>query len=69
MLVSDNEYGAPWNDQFYWVTVEDEEGNRWDELLTLSGIRDYDAEDLLTSAAWMFPQYNVIEIRPYEICR
>lgn len=69
MLVNDNEYGAPWNDQFYWITIEDDEGMRWDDLLTLSGPRDYNNDDLLKAAQGMFPGYIIVEIRPYEICR
>ncbi len=69
MWVSDNEFGAPWNDQFYIVTVRNEDDIEWEEMLTLSGPRDYDDEDLLIAAQGMFPQVDIINIKPYEICR
>ena len=67
MLVSDNEYGAPWNDQFYWVTVEDEMGYQWHEVLTLSGPYNYNDQELVKEAEGMFPEYNVIKVRKYAI--
>ena len=67
MLVSDNEYGAPWNDQFYWVTVEDETGSQWDEVLTLSGPYTYSDQELQREAEGMFPEYNIIKVREYAI--
>lgn len=67
MLVSDNEYGAPWNDQFYWVTVEDETESQWDEILTLSGPYNYSDQELQKEARGMFPEYNIIKVREYAI--
>ena len=69
MWISDNEFGAPWNDQFYIVTVRNEDNEEWDEMLTLSGPRNYDDYDLLESARGMFPQLEIVNIKPYEICR
>lgn len=69
MLINDNEYSAPWNDQFYIVTVRNEDNIEWEETLTLSGPRDYDDYDLLEAARGMFPQLEIVDIRPYEICR
>lgn len=68
MLIDSNTYGAPWNDQFYWVTVQDDEGKQWEERLVLSGPKYYDYEDLIEEASNMFPYYEIINIRPDEIC-
>ena len=69
MLVSDNEYGAPWNDQFYWVEFEDENGVIARDLLTLSGPANYTEEELLASAEAEFPNFDIINIEEYEIRR
>ena len=67
MLIDDNKFGAPWNDQFYWVYLKDEDGKQWEELLTLSGPKNYDDIDLLSYAKGMFPNYEIVDIKPYEI--
>lgn len=69
MLVNDNEYGAPWNDQFYWVTMEDFDGKQFRDLLTLSGPDNYTDKELIKAAKGMFPEYDIIKVEKYEICR
>lgn len=69
MLVSDNEYGAPWNDRFYWVEFEDENGVIARDLLILSGPANYTEEELLTSARAQFPYVDIINVEEYEVCR
>lgn len=69
MLIDKNEYGAPWNDQFYWITIQDDEGVQWEELLTLSGPKVYTHKEILNSAINMFPYYEIVNIRPYEVYR
>ena len=64
MLINDNEYGAPWNDQFYLVTYkEDDEVQK--EIITLNGPKKYDEYDLKEVAQRMFPSANIIDIEPY----
>lgn len=42
MLVNDNEFGAPWNDQFYEVQlVNVDTGIPSIEIMVLSGPREY----------------------------
>lgn len=68
-MLIDSEFGAPWNDQFYWVTVQDDEGIQWDERLVLSGPKIYSYDELVEFAVGMFPYYDIINIRPDEIYR
>lgn len=64
MLVNDNEYGAPWNDQFYLVTYkEDDEVQK--EIVVLDGPKKYDDYDLKEMAQGMFPSADIINIEPY----
>lgn len=64
MLVSDNEYGAPWNDQFYLVTYE-EDGRIQREVVALDGPKEYDEYDLLENVQGMFPNVIITNIDPY----
>lgn len=50
MLVADNEFGAPWNDQFYTVRYVDFDGNIEEETLVLPGPKKYDEDDLYRKA-------------------
>jgi len=68
MLVSDNEFGAPWNDQFYWVTMLDEFGEPCEEMLTISGPRYYDKQELFEAAQAMFPYCKILTVDDYAIC-
>ena len=68
MLVGDNEFGAPWNDQFYRAIVEDESGECWEEMLILSGPKEYYYEELVEAAQSMFPYYNIKNIIEDAIC-
>lgn len=68
MLVDDNEFGAPWNDQFYWVTTQDEFWDTSKELLTLSGPMNYTQLELERSAKRMFPGFDIIKVEKDEIC-
>lgn len=64
MLVNDNEYGAPWNDQFYLVTYkENDEVQK--EVIVLDGPKKYDDYDLKEKAQGMFPSADIINIEPY----
>ena len=64
MLVSSNEFGAPWNDQYYtvrYITVDDifpEVGT-----LILSGPKNYDTEELYEEAKEMFPNAIILDIK------
>lgn len=66
MLVADNEFGAPWNDQFYMVEyIEVDTGEPGKELMTLSGPKKYDDEDLYEAARDMFPNALILNICDY----
>lgn len=65
MLVADNEFGAPWNDQFYKVrmmSIEETIPDIIEEVLTLSGPREYDEDELYEKAKNMFPNYLILSI-------
>jgi len=62
-------FGASWNDQFYWITVQDDYGEQWEEKLILSGPKDYNYDEIVEKATGMFPYYEIINIRPDEIYR
>lgn len=64
MLVSDNECGAPWNDQFYLVTYEENDEIQ-KEVIALDGPKRYDEYDLQEKAQGVFPNANIIAIEPY----
>lgn len=64
MLVSDNECGAPWNDQFYLVAYE-KDGRIQREVVVLDGPKKYDEYDLLEDVQGMFPSATIINIDPY----
>lgn len=68
-MLMDSRFGAPWNDQFYWITVQDDYGEQWEEKLILSGPKDYDYDEIIEKATGMFPYYEIINIRPDEIRR
>ncbi len=63
MLVADNEFGAPWNDQFYeveYIIVDTGEPNK--ETMVLDGPKKYSVEELHEKAANMFPNALIINI-------
>lgn len=63
MLVADNEFGAPWNDQFYevqYIVVDTAEPRT--EIMTLDGPKKYSVEELHKKAANMFPNALIINI-------
>ena len=62
MLVSDNEFGAPWNDQFYKVKYESMDGEILEENLTLDGPKQYSYAELRHKAVLMFNPKRIIEI-------
>ena len=65
MLVADNEFGAPWNDQFYKVrmmSIEETIPDIVEEILTLSGPREYDEDELYEEAKNMFPHHLILNI-------
>lgn len=64
MLVSDNEYGAPWNDQFYKVILMNEQGT-YTDVMCLSGPKDYSDDELMDYATG---NYNdvVLKVEPYK---
>lgn len=69
MLINDNAYGAPWNDQFYWVTYVNEDGQEYTEQLVLSGPKDYFPEELMENAEAMFPNVSILNVESDEIYR
>ena len=46
MLVPDNEFGAPWNDQFYNVKYETMNGEIEEETMILDGPKKYSYPEL-----------------------
>ena len=66
MLVADNEFGAPWNDQFYTVEyIEVDTGEPGTEIMTLSGPKKYDEDELYEAARNMFPNAMILNICDY----
>lgn len=65
MLVNDNEYGAPWNDQFYVVTYELDEDIITDTMV-LSGPYHYTYDDLMENALMTFGMVNILNIKNYN---
>lgn len=64
MLVSSNEFGVSWNDQYYtvrYITVDDifPEVN----TLVLSGPKNYDEEELYKEVKKMFPNAIILDIK------
>ena len=60
-----NEFGAPWNDQFYkvrMISIEEDLPEIIEEILTLSGPKDYDEEELYKAAKDMFPHHLILDI-------
>ena len=65
MLIADNEFGAPWNDQFYrirMISIEESVPDIIEEILTLSGPKKYDEDELYEKAKNMFPHYLILNI-------
>ncbi len=63
MLVADNEFGAPWNDQFYtvrYIIVDTGEINT--ETMVLDGPKRYDYDELDQHARNMFPNALILDI-------
>ena len=70
MLINDNEYGAPWNDQFYVVTYKDEDTDCiYSEHMVLDGPRTYTSDELKVFAEGGFPGKLILKVEPYEIRR
>ena len=67
MLVYYNEYGSPWNEQYYKVTYKQYEDVYKDTLILNSG--NYSNEELIKYAQDKFPNATIIKIEPYEIFR
>lgn len=65
MLINNNEYGAPWNDQFYVVTYEVDE-DVLTEVMVLSGPHKYTNIELNAYAQMNFGNINVISIKGYH---
>ena len=65
MLVNDNEYGAPWNDQFYVVTYEFEE-DVFTEVMVLSGPYKYSDRELINNAHINFGSVEILSIKGYH---
>lgn len=64
MLVADNEFGAPWNDQYYqvrYITIDDPIPNI--DIMTLSGPKNYDIEELYEKAKNMLPTAIILDIK------
>ena len=62
MLVNDNEYGAPWNDQFYEVAYEDDEEIITDTIV-LSGPKHYTTDELKSQVYSNFGYVDIISIK------
>ena len=63
MLVADNEFGAPWNDQFYtvrYIIVNTGEINT--ETMVLDGPKRYSEDELYDHAKNMFPNALILNI-------
>lgn len=66
MLINDNAYGAPWNDQFYVVTYETDE-DIITETMVLSGPCHYTYDDLMVNAQMHFGNLvNILNIQEYN---
>ena len=62
MIVSNDEYGAPWNDKYYNVTYIDQDGDMIEEVMVLDGPREYSYEDLRHEAEWRYNCKKIINI-------
>lgn len=63
MLVSDNEFGAPWNDQFYNVKhIVVDTAEPATDVMILPGPRKYSEQDLYEEAMKEFPNSLIIDI-------
>lgn len=62
MLISDNEFGAPWNDQFYEVRYITMDGDVETETMVLSGPKEYDEEELYKKAQEYFNYPLILSI-------
>lgn len=62
MLAADNEFGAPWNDQFYEVRYITLNGDIITETMTLPGPRRYDDEELYNHAQEFFNYPLILSI-------
>lgn len=65
MLIADNEFGAPWNDQFYkvrMISIDKDLPDIIEEVLTLDGPKKYDEDELYEKAKNMFPHYLILNI-------
>ena len=67
MLIDENAYGAPWNDQFYRVTLQNENGT-YKDIMCLSGPKNYSEDELFDAACGYFNDV-VLKVEPYEIRR
>ena len=65
MLIDDNEYGAPWNDQYYVVTY-DCDGEIATDTMVLSGPRRLDYDELKVNAQMSFGMYPILNIQEYH---
>lgn len=66
MLINDNEYGAPWNDQLYVVTYKLDEDEIVDALV-LQGPYHYTDDEIATYARGMFGDFiDIISIKDYH---
>lgn len=63
MLVADNEFGAPWNDQFYTVRyIIVDIGKINTETMVLDGPKHYSEDELYDHARNMFPNALILDI-------
>ena len=49
--------------------MEDFDGETFRDLLTLSGPNNYTDKELMKAAKGMFPEYGIVKVEKYEICR
>jgi hypothetical protein len=62
MLVSDNEFGAPWNDRQYRIKYETLNGEVTEDILTLDGPKQYSYWEIHDWAMKMFNPKKIIAI-------
>lgn len=49
--------------------MEDFDGKTFRDSLILSGPDNYTEKELIKAAKGMFPEYDIIKVEKYEICR
>ena len=65
MLINDNEYNAPWNDQYY-IVAYDHDGEFTVDTMILPGPRKYTHDELKRYAEIEFGRFPILYIKEYH---